>query len=50
VLPRPRPTTGWEFTGSSKQQQIDTFDETVAALRYATDLARQLRGSDPKIQ
>jgi hypothetical protein len=50
VLSRPRPTTGWEFTGSSKQQQIDTLDETVAALRYATDLARQLRGSDPKIQ
>lgn len=37
--------TGPEFTALSEQQQIDTLDETVTALRYAIDLARQLRGS-----
>jgi hypothetical protein len=39
-------TSGREFTASSEQQQIDTLDETLKALRYATDLARQLRGSE----
>jgi hypothetical protein len=34
-------------TDVSKQQQIDTLDEALTALRCATtDLTRQLRGSD----
>ena len=39
-------TSGQEFTALPRDQQLVVVEETLAALRHATELAHQLRGPD----